>query len=97
VSTGPISFDQLVIDDLDHHLARVQALDHFGPKGGVSHVFAELLDDIVVDVGLEQRLAHVVHGVGDVRLGDPPRPDNDRKTELNFSVNDSNTEILSAR
>ena len=62
---------QFVVDDLDHDLAGVEALDHLGAQRGFAHVFAELLDDVVVDVGFEQGFAHVPHRVGNVGLGDP--------------------------
>ena len=75
---------QLVVDDLDHHLARMEALDDLGPDRLIPHVLAELLDDVVVDVGFQQRLADVVHGVGDVGLGDPPPPGQRPKHRIEF-------------
>ena len=68
----PHELDQLVMDDLDHHLAGMEALDHLGPDRLFPHVLGELLDDVIVHVGFEQGLADVVHGVGDVGLGNPP-------------------------
>ncbi len=68
----PHELDQLVVDDLDHHLAGMEALDDLGADRLLADVLGELLDDVVVHVGFEQCLADVVHGVGDVGLGNPP-------------------------
>ena len=72
MSTGPIRFDELVVDDLDHDLARVEALDDLLAEGLLHHVVAELLDDLVVDVRLQQGRADLAHRLADVVLGDPP-------------------------
>ena len=43
---------------------------YLGAEGGLSYVFNELLDDLVVDVCFEQGLANLAHGVGDVGFSD---------------------------
>ena len=63
--------DQLVVDDLDDLLAGVRLSQHLGADGPLAHAADEVLDDLEVDVGLEQRQAHLAHGDIDVRLADP--------------------------
>ena len=60
---------QLLVDDLHHLLARVQRLQHLGAQRPLLHRARELLDDLEVHVGLEQREAHLAHRLGDVVLG----------------------------
>jgi hypothetical protein len=48
----------------------MEAFYDFCTDGGLLDVLAELLYDVVADVGLEEGLADVAHGVGDVGLGD---------------------------
>jgi len=99
----PHQLGQLVVDDLDHYLARMEAFYDLGAECRLRNVLAELLDDVVVNVSFQQGLAHLSHGFRDVRLFASvirPRPESDLKTELNFSVNDSNITrflILDAR
>ena len=45
-------------------------LQHLRADGALLHAGDELLDELEVDVGLEQRLAHLAHGVGDIFLGE---------------------------
>ena len=42
------------------------------PDGALAHGGDEVLGDLEVDVGLEQRAAHLAHGLVDVLLGQPP-------------------------
>ena len=42
------------------------------PDGALAHGGDEVLGDLEVDVGLEQRATHLAHGVVDVLLGQPP-------------------------
>src|SRR3954468_15548439 len=60
---------QLVVDDLDHLLARVELLGDLDPERALLDGVRELLDDLEVDVGLEQREADLAHGLVDVVLG----------------------------
>jgi len=61
---------ELVIYDFNEYLAWMEAFYDFCTDGGLLDVFAELLYDVVADVGLEEGLADVSHGVGDVGLCD---------------------------
>ena len=60
---------QLLVDELHDLLARVQRLEHLGAERALLHRGGELLDDLEVDVGLEQRQADLAHGLVDVVLG----------------------------
>jgi hypothetical protein len=61
---------QFVVDDADHLLRRREALQDLGADRALLHLLDELFDELEVDVGFEQRLAHLAHGVFDVFLGD---------------------------
>src|ERR671933_882649 len=63
---------ELLVDDLDDLLARVELADHLGAHRALLHGRRELLDDLEVDVGLEQREADLAHGLVDVVLGQRP-------------------------
>ena len=56
---------QLVVDDLHDLLAGLQALQDLLAEGALANLGDELLDDLEVDVGLEQREADLAHGAGD--------------------------------
>jgi len=62
----PHQVDQLVINDLDHHLAGLEALDDLLPLGLFQHALGEILDDLEIDVGFEQGRAHIAHGIADI-------------------------------
>ena len=57
---------QLVGDDLDDLLARVELADDVSPKAALLHIACEALDDLEVDVGLQQRKADLAHRPVDV-------------------------------
>jgi hypothetical protein len=61
--------DQFFMDDLDDGLRRREALHHLRADGARLDLLDELLDDLVVDVGFEQRQAHLAHGGVDIALG----------------------------
>src|SRR3954449_7340946 len=63
---------ELLVDDLDDLLARVELADDLGAEAALLHRRRELLDDLEVDVGLEQRKADLAHGLVDVVLGQRP-------------------------
>src|SRR3954467_10193261 len=63
---------ELLVDDLDDLLARVELADDLGAEAALLHGRRELLDDLEVDVGLEQREADLAHGLVDVVLGQRP-------------------------
>ena len=60
----------LVQDDLDDHLPGRQRLHDVGADGLLANLGDELLDDLVVHVGLEQRHANLAHGRVDIGLGE---------------------------
>jgi hypothetical protein len=64
--------DQLVVDDLDDLLARGDRAQHIVPDG----LFGDRVDEAARDrqrhVGLEQRNAHLAHGIAHVLLAQRP-------------------------
>ena len=72
---GPVArreeLDELVVDDLDDLLAGRQALEDLVADGPLADARDEVLDDLEVDVGLEQRQPDLAHGGIDVGLADP--------------------------
>ena len=66
--------DQLVVHDLDHHLARRDRLDHVLADGLGLHLVGELAHHLQRHVGLEQRPAHLAHGFRHVAVGERPAP-----------------------
>ena len=65
----PHQLDHLVVDDLDDLLLGPDGLDQLGADGLLVDLGHELLDDVVVDVGLEQGRADLAQPLVDVRLG----------------------------
>ena len=64
--------DQLLVGDTDHGLRRGERVQDILSDGALAHGGDEVLGDLEIDVGLEQRAAHLAHGVVDVLLGQPP-------------------------
>ena len=60
---------QLLVDDLDDLLAGVELALDLHALGALPHAGRELLDDLEVDVGLEQREADLAHRGLDVVVG----------------------------
>ena len=60
---------ELVVDDLHDLLAGGQALEDLGADRALAHAGDEVLDDLEVDVGLEQREADLAHRGVHVGLG----------------------------
>ena len=60
--------DEFVMDDLDHHLAGLDRLQHLGADGLFADLVGEFLDDLERDVGFQQRTAHLAHRRGDILL-----------------------------
>ena len=56
--------------DLDNHLLRLHGSEYVLANGLLLHVIAELLCNFVADIGIEQGSADVLHGLGNVYLGD---------------------------
>ncbi len=66
--------DQFLVDEAKDLLRRCDATQHLGADGrhgAFLHARDELFDQLEIDIGLEQRLAHLAHGLGHVLLGDP--------------------------
>ena len=63
--------DELLVDDLDDLLGRVQRLADLVAEGALAHAGGELLDDRQRDVGVEQGEADLADGAVDVRGGQP--------------------------
>jgi hypothetical protein len=53
------------VDDLDDLLARLQALQDLLAERALPHLRDELLDDLEVDVGLEERETDLAHRTRD--------------------------------
>ena len=70
----PERVDQLVMDDLDHHLAGRDRLDDGGADRLLAHAIGKTPDDVEGDVGLEQRAAHLAHRGIDVLFGQRTAP-----------------------
>ena len=67
---------QLLVDDLHHLLAGIEALQHLGTQAALLQRPGEGFDDLEVDVGLEQREADLAHRRIDVGLAQlAPRAD----------------------
>ena len=62
--------DQLIVDDLDDLLPRVQPRQQVRARGALADAGDELLDDTEVDVGLEQREPDLAQRDVEVGLGD---------------------------
>ena len=60
---------QLFVDDLDDHLCGRQTLENVRADAALGGFFDEVLDDLVVDVGLQQGETDLAHGFLDVGLG----------------------------
>ncbi|HEY4956963.1 MAG TPA: hypothetical protein VII31_04050 [Caldimonas sp.] len=60
------------MNDLDHLLAGVEAVEHLGADGALTDPSDEVLDDAEVDVGLEQCEADLAHRGVDICLCDAP-------------------------
>ena len=61
---------ELVVDGLDHGLAGVERLGDLLAREPLPQRGGEVLDDLEVDVGLEQREADLAQGLVDVVLGE---------------------------
>ena len=70
---GAQHLDQLVMDDLDDHLAGLDRLQHSGADGLGAHLVDERADHVERHVGLEQRAAHLAQRRRDIRLGQRAR------------------------
>ena len=62
---------QLLVHDLHHLLARVESLQDLLAARALPDLRDEVLDDLEVDVGLEQRKADLAHGLRDLLVVEP--------------------------
>ena len=69
---GAHQLREAVVHELDDLLAGVEALEDVLPEGRGLHPGDEVLDDLEVDVGLEQREADLAHRLVDCVLVQPP-------------------------
>ncbi len=68
---APHERGQLLVDDAHDLLPGREALRHVGAERPLAHPRDEVLHDLEVDVGLEQREADLAHGAGDRVLVEP--------------------------
>ena len=61
--------DQLVVDDLDHHLLRLHRGEDVGADGLVLDGVAEFFRDLEADIGVQERLADIFYRLCDVDFG----------------------------
>jgi hypothetical protein len=71
---GPHQRGQLLVDDLDHLLTGRQAPEHVLAEGSLLHGGGEVLRDLEVHVGLEQRETDLAHRLRDRFLVEPATP-----------------------
>ena len=69
---APEDADELVVDDLDDLLGRVERAGDLGAERPLAHGVGEVLDHRKRHVGVEQRHPDVADGAVDVGLGEPP-------------------------
>ena len=61
---------QLVVDDLHHHLTRLHRGQNLLTQGLLFDLVGDFLGNLVADIGVEQRAADFLHGVGHVDFSD---------------------------
>ena len=61
---------ELLVDDLDDHLGGGEAFKHVAAHGPLGDLGDKVLDDLIADVGLQERQADFPHGGLDVGLGE---------------------------
>jgi hypothetical protein len=66
LALGAEHLDQLVMDDLNDHLAGLDRLQHGGADGLLAHLVGEAAHDLKRHVGLEQRAANLAQCRGHV-------------------------------
>ena len=65
----PHEVDQLAVDDTDELLGRVEGLEDLRPDRPLHDLVEEAIDDVIGNVGLEERRAHRAEPLAHVRLG----------------------------
>ena len=61
---------ELVVDNLDHQLLRLDGVDDVLTQGLLLDGVGKLLCHLVVHIGIKQGATHVLEGLGHVNLGD---------------------------
>jgi hypothetical protein len=74
LAVGAEGCDQLVMDDLHHHLAGGHRLDHGGADRLLADFFGKTPDYVERDVGFQQCAAHLAHRGIDVGFRQRPAP-----------------------
>ena len=70
LAVGAERRDELVVHDLDDHLAGRDRLDDGGADRFLAHLVGERAHDVERDVGFEQRAAHLAHRRVDIGLAE---------------------------
>lgn len=60
---------ELIVDELNHELARLDSREHIHAKSFLLDRISEGLGNFVVDIGIEQSTAYVLHCLGHIYLG----------------------------
>ena len=68
---GAEQFNDLVMNDLDEHLARFHAVEDVLAAGPLPDILQEFLDNLVVDIRLKQRNPHFLEHVLHILVGQP--------------------------
>ena len=63
--------DQLVVDDLDDHLGRIQAVHDILADRSLLDGFDEVPDDLEIDIGLQKSHLYFAQGGFDIRFAEP--------------------------
>ena len=69
---GAHEIGKFVVDDLDHHLLRLDCCQYILAESFGLYAIAEFLGDLVADVGVKKRLTDILDGLGDIDFGDFP-------------------------
>ena len=67
----PSNRGELVVDDLDDLLTRIECLAELGADGLLADASGDVAHDADVDVGLEQRRADLLQDLVDIVVGQP--------------------------
>ena len=61
---------QFVVNDLDHQLTRLDGCKHVHAQSLLLHLVGEVLGNLIVYVGIEQRTTHVLESLCNIDFGD---------------------------
>jgi hypothetical protein len=68
---GAHQTDQFVVDDLDDHLGRIQAVHDILADRSLLNGFDEVLDDLEIDIGFQKSHLYFAQGRFDIRFAEP--------------------------